>query len=96
MKKRGYARLEIATAWNEILELGYGRRIHALPGVDPEDWQLAAQLAYRRDSADPSKAFERRDWGDVRFAESLQIFGGYAKAARKLGLRVENTGPVDL
>eukprot|EP00972_Heterocapsa_arctica_P047841 7056291-Heterocapsa_arctica.AAC.1 len=32
MKKRRYARLETAAAWNEILELGYGRRVHALPG----------------------------------------------------------------
>eukprot|EP00972_Heterocapsa_arctica_P059235 8737272-Heterocapsa_arctica.AAC.1 len=28
--------------------------------------------------------------------ESLQIFGGYAKAARRLGLQVTTTGPVDL
>eukprot|EP00972_Heterocapsa_arctica_P077603 11445076-Heterocapsa_arctica.AAC.1 len=56
MTKRGYTRLEASTAWAEILELGYGRRIHALPGVDPEDWQTAAQLAYRRDAADPPRA----------------------------------------
>eukprot|EP00972_Heterocapsa_arctica_P071286 10529244-Heterocapsa_arctica.AAC.1 len=87
MAKRGYARLEAASAWSEIMELGYGRRIHALPGIDPEDWQLAAQLAYRRDAADPAKALGRRDWSDLRFAESLPIFGGYTKAARKLGLQ---------
>ena len=88
MHRLGYTRAESASPWGEVLRRGYGRRGHALPGVDGDDWQLAAQLAYRHDPGPITAQLEDTSWMGMKIVELLHpgpVEGGYARGARRLG-----------
>ena len=82
MAQRGFRRLEVAAAWEEVLRRGYARRVHGLAAAIQDDWALAAQLAYRRQPEGPAQ--------DVRpapLAHVLEVGQGrhaYEAAAERL------------
>ena len=85
MHRLGYLRAESAGPWEEVLRRGYGRRVHALPGADGDDWQLAAQLAYRSDSGPVTAQLENTSWSGVKIVE---LFSGTpSPGARGRGIR---------
>ena len=56
--------------------------------MDGDDWQLASQLAYRRDHHRVGPTVETTPWTDVRVAEILHPGpgeGGYTRGAVRLG-----------
>jgi len=73
MSRLGYLRLEAEGPWEDVLRRGYGRRVHAIPGVDGDDWQLAAQLAYRRDPGGGPDPPPASAWTDLRIVGCLVI-----------------------
>ena len=88
MRRLGYTRVESMSSWEEVLRRGYGRRVHALPGVDGDDWRLAAQLAYRREPSPVPAQLEDTSWKGTKIVELLHPGpgeGGYTRGAKRLG-----------
>ena len=87
MHRLGYVRAESAGPWEEVFRRGYGRRVHALPGVDGDDWQLASQLAHRHPGPVTAQ-LEDTSWSGVKIVELLHPGpgeGGYTRGATRLG-----------
>ena len=93
MRAAGFTEVNARPAWEELLEAGYARRVHALALADREDWRVAAQLWERREGG-ARLALEPRclaaRWEVLEVGATLR---GYRNAAAALGTRAASRPP---